>query len=72
MAAKALDFKGRARVAFGMIDTRPTGARIIVSSGLAIMDRAALHAVEAANFPPAPDGQSHADRTFDVWVGYVE
>jgi len=37
-----------------------------------IVDRAALRAVEAANDPPAPDGMNHADRVFDVWVGYVD
>jgi len=72
MAAKAQDFKGRARVAFSLVDTHPSEARIIVSSGMNIVDRAALKAVQAATYPPAPDGLSHADRVFDVWVGYVD
>jgi TonB family protein len=72
MAAKAQDFKGRARVAFSLIDTHPSGARVIVSSGMTIVDKAALRAVEVASYPPAPDGLSHGDRVFEVWAGYVD
>ncbi len=72
MAAKAMDFKGRAHVSFSLIDGHPSGARITVSSGMSVMDKAALRAVEAASYPPSPDGLSHADRTFEVWVGYVD
>ena len=70
MAAKAEDFKGRARVAFSLKDTRPTGARIVVSSGMNIVDRAALKAVESASYPPAPEALSHADQAFEVWVSF--
>jgi TonB family protein len=72
MAAKAQDFRGRARVAFSLVDTHPSGARVIVSSGMNIVDKAALRAVAAANYPPAPDGLSHPDRVFEVWAGYVD
>lgn len=72
MAAKALDFKGRAHVSFSLVDGHPSGARITVGSGMSVMDKAALRAVEAASYPPSPDGLSHADRIFEVWVGYVD
>jgi len=72
MAAKAQDFRGRARVAFSLVDTHPSGARVIVSSGMNIVDKAALRAVEAANYPPPPDGAARADRVFEVWAGYVD
>jgi len=72
MAAKAQDFKGRARVAFSLVDTRPSGARIEVASGMGIVDRAALKAVEGASYPPAPEGIGHVDQAFEVWVGFVE
>ncbi len=70
MAAKAQDFKGRARVAFNLTDTHPSGARIVVSSGMNIVDRAALKAVEGASYPPAPEALSHAEQTFEVWVSF--
>lgn len=70
MAAKAQDFKGRARVAFSLNDTRPSGARIVVSSGMNVVDRAALKAVEGASYPPAPEALSHADQAFEVWVSF--
>ena len=70
MAAKVQDFKGRARVAFSLNDTRPSGARIVVSSGMSIVDRAALKAVEGASYPPAPEALSHADQAFEVWVSF--
>ncbi len=70
MAAKAQDFKGRARVAFSLNDTRPSGARIVVSSGMNIVDRAALRAVEGASYPPAPEALSHAEQAFEVWVSF--
>lgn len=70
MAAKAQDFKGRARVAFSLNDTRPSGARIVVSSGMNIVDRAALKAVEGASYPPAPEALAHADQAFEVWVSF--
>ena len=70
MAAKAQDFKGRARVAFSLNDTRPSSARIVVSSGMNIVDRAALRAVEGARYPPAPEALSHAEQAFEVWVSF--
>ena len=70
IAAKAQDFKGRARVAFSLNDTRPSDARIVVSSGMNIVDRAALKAVEGASYPPAPEALSHANQAFEVWVSF--
>ncbi len=70
MAARAQDFKGRARVAFNLNDTRPSGARVVVSSGMGIVDRAALKAVEGASYPPAPEALSHAAQSFEVWVNF--
>jgi len=70
MAARAQDFKGRARVAFRLNDTRPSAARILVTSGMSICDKAALKAVENASYPPAPEALSHADQSFEVWVRF--
>lgn len=70
MAAKAQDFKGRARVSFSLIDTHPSSARIVVSSGMNIVDKAALKAVEGASYPPAPEALSHVDQAFEVWVSF--
>jgi len=69
-AAKALDFKGRARVAFNLMDSRPSGARVVVSSGMSIVDRAAQRAVEGATYPPAPDSIRHVEQSFEVWVNF--
>lgn len=70
MAAKAQDFKGRTRVAFNLNDTRPSGARVVVTSGMGIVDRAALKAVEGASYPPAPESLGHAEQAFEVWVSF--
>ncbi len=70
MAAKAQDFKGRARVAFNLNDTRPSSAHVVISSGMGIVDRAALKAVEGASYPPAPEALSHAEQSFEVWVNF--
>ncbi len=70
MAAKAQDFKGRARVAFSLNDTRPSGARILISSGMGIVDKAALKAVEGASYPPAPEALSRTEQAFEVWVSF--
>ena len=70
MAARAQDFKGRARVAFSLDDTHPSSARIVVSSGMNIVDRAALKAVEGASYPPAPEALAHAEQAFEVWVSF--
>jgi protein TonB len=70
IAAKAQDFKGRARVAFSLTDTRPSDARVVVSSGMNIVDKAALKAVEGASYPPAPEALSHANQAFEVWVSF--
>ncbi len=69
-AAKALDFKGRARVAFNLTDSRPSGARVVVSSGMSIVDRAAQRAVEGATYPPVPDSMRHVEQSFEVWVNF--
>jgi TonB family protein len=70
MAAKAEDFKGRARVAFTLKDTRPGNARIMIGSGMSIVDKAALRAVEGASYPPAPEALSHVEQAFEVWVSF--
>jgi protein TonB len=69
-AAKALDFKGRARVAFNLTDCRPSGARVVVSSGMSIVDRAAQRAVEGATYPPVPDSMRRVEQSFEVWVNF--
>jgi len=69
-AAKALEFRGRTRVAFSLLDTTPRSSRVLVSSGMALVDNAALRAVQNAVYPsPAPELRGN-ETSFEVWVEF--
>jgi protein TonB len=69
-AAAAMDFQGRARVEFKLRDRAPSQARILVSSGMGLTDRAALQSVEAAKYPPPPQALAGQEKTYEVWVEF--
>ena len=70
MAARMAHVTGRARVAFFYLDGMPSDARIIVSSGNGLLDRAALAAVMAASYPrPAPEFAGKKLQ-FELWVRF--
>jgi len=69
-AAAAMGFHGRARVGFTLHGLAPQGAHVLVSSGMAMVDRAALQSVQSAVYPPPPPELKGSDLSFEVWVEF--
>jgi len=69
-AAAALGIPRRTRVAFTLHGVTPAGARVLVGSGMAMMDRAALQSVQAASYPAPPPEMKGVDASFEVWVEF--
>jgi len=69
-AARALEFRGRTRVAFKLLDAAPIGAKVLVGSGMNLVDKAALQAVQNAVYPPTPADQKSLELSFEVWVEF--
>ena len=67
----ALNFKGRARVGFKLRDGVVSGIVIIQSSGLGAMDRAAIKAVQTANYPAPPAALQGKDIAYEIWVTHT-
>jgi TonB family protein len=67
-SAKALSFKGRARMEFSLHDGKVSAIRVIQSSGLSAVDRAATKAVETASYPLPPAGLQNKDGVYQIWV----
>ena len=67
-SAKALGFKGKARIEFSLRNGAASSIRVIQSSGLAAVDRAAVTAVQVASFPPPPSALQNKDGLYQIWV----
>ena len=67
-SAKALAFKGRARVEFTLHDGVASSIRVVQGSGLGAADRAAIKAVESATFPLPPAELKNKVGTYQIWV----
>lgn len=61
---------GRTRVAFEYRDGAVSGARVVVSSGVALLDRAALAAVRDANYPKPEPAFAGKTLTEQLWVNF--
>jgi TonB family protein len=61
MAAAEMGLHGRARVGFNLRNTTASDVKIINGSGLALIDRAALAAVQKAVYPNP--GSEQKDKT---------
>ncbi len=70
-AAAALHFSGRVRVEFYLRDGIPSQARVLVSSGIGVIDRAALQSVQSAHYPLPPQEMRGNDRLYQVWVEFT-
>lgn len=66
--ASALNFKGRTRIEFALHDGLASTIRVIVSSGLGAVDRAAVKAVQAAVFPSPPAALQGKEGGYQIWV----
>lgn len=67
-AATALGFKGRTRIEFQLKDGVVSNYKILQPSGLSAVDRAALKAVEVANFPAPPSALAGKEGIYQIWV----
>ena len=69
-AAAALRFSGRVRLEFTLKDAAASGARVLIASGIGLIDRAALQAVQAAAYPPPPPSMQGREESYQVWVEF--
>jgi protein TonB len=69
-AAAALRYSGRVRVEFHLRDALPSEARLLSPSGIGIIDRAALDAVQRAQYPVPPSALKGAELVYEVWVEF--
>ena len=70
MAARMAHVTGRAQVEFDYLDGVPSDARITVSSGNDLLDRAALAAVRMASYPRPAQEFAGKKLNFVVWVRF--
>lgn len=70
-AAAAMHFSGRVQVAFHLQDGVPGETRIVTSSGLGILDRAALQAVQAAQYPAPPEDLRGKYLPYQIWIALI-
>lgn len=66
--AESLNFKGRTRIEFSLHNGVVSASRVVQSSGLGAVDRAALKAVQTANYPAPPPSLQGKDGTYQIWV----
>jgi protein TonB len=69
--AADMGFKGRVQVEFTMRNGVLTNVRVDVPSGLVAVDRAAVRAVQTANYPLPPQVLIGKDGTYQIWVACV-
>ncbi|WP_321931674.1 energy transducer TonB [Paraburkholderia guartelaensis] len=69
-SARMAGISGRTRVAFQYRDGVVSGATVVVSSGAATLDRAALAAVRDANVPKPESGFAGKTLTEQLWVNF--
>ena len=69
-AAQAMNYSGRVRVEFNLVDKQPSAAKILLSSKVGLFDRAALAAVLSASYPAPPAALSGQQKTYQVWVEF--
>ncbi len=68
--AEELQYTGRTRVEFRLHQGQQSGARVIVTSGISMFDRAALQAVQDAIYPQSPEALRGQSRLFQIWVEF--
>jgi protein TonB len=70
-AARELNSVGRTRVEFKLEQGRHSGEHVLISSGMSILDKAALQAVRDAIYPPPPAGLQAQSYVFQIWVEFA-
>ncbi len=69
-AARLMQVEGRTQVAFTFLDGRVSQLRVVHSSGVPSLDRAALQAVRTAPYPAPPAALAGRPLAFVVWVRF--
>jgi len=69
-AASSLRYSGKVRVEFHLRDTTPSELRLLIVSGIGMIDRAALQAVQTAHYPEPPPEIQGTDHVYQVWVEF--
>jgi protein TonB len=69
-AAASLGYAGRVRVEFHLRDRVPSGLHLMVASGIGMIDRAALQAVQNAQYPDPPAEIQGIDHVYQIWVEF--
>lgn len=69
-AARSMGHAGRVRVAFHLRDGVTSQINVLQSSGISMLDRAAMAAVANAAYPAAPDSLKGKDRPYQVTVTF--
>ena len=70
MAASEMGLHGRTRVGFTLRNTTATDLKIVVSSTLGIIDRAALQAVQKAAMPAPPAELRDKPIYYEIWIDF--
>ncbi|RXZ36627.1 hypothetical protein D9O50_08995 [Oxalobacteraceae bacterium CAVE-383] len=70
-AAASLHFAGRVRVEFHLRDSVAGQARVLIASGIGMIDRAALQSVQNAHYPEPPADLQGSDLVYQVWVDFL-
>jgi periplasmic protein TonB len=69
-AARMLRQQGQTQVSFDYQDGVVTGIQVVQSSGLALLDHAAVATVRDARYPTPPPSLLHQQLNFAVWVKF--
>ena len=69
-AAYSLHYTGRVKVEFHMRDKVPSAVRVLISSGMGMIDRVALQSVQNAKYPEPPPEIQGGDHVYQVWVEF--
>ena len=70
-AAVSLHFSGRVRVEFHLRDVSVNQIRVLAASGIGLIDRAAIQAVQNAVYPEPPAEIKGSDHVYQVWVEFT-
>jgi protein TonB len=70
-AAVSLHFTGKVRVEFHLRDVAVSQIRLLAASGIGMIDRAALQAVQNAVYPEPPPELKGSDHVYQVWVEFT-
>jgi periplasmic protein TonB len=69
-AASSLGLHGRVKVKFKLNQQTPVNAQVLVSSGVSMIDRAAIASVMTARYPDPAAEVNLAQMEFEIWIEY--